>query len=120
MSVEDKYEFLKVENERLQKENYELKTHMEGLEDGFHEVVAGLKAERDILRDALENKTKTTKAIIEMQLEIGNRVEIQFGNSSYVGIICNIDRRGISLTEHEIIFDPDKVMITKLVPEKKG
>ena len=45
MSVEDKYEFLKVENARLQKENYELKSHMEGLKDGFHEVVAGLKEE---------------------------------------------------------------------------
>jgi len=75
---------------------------------------------KDNLPKKVRHQITPTKDIIEMQLEIGNRVEIQFGNNSYIGIICNIDKHGISLTRHEIIFDPEQVVITKLVPEKKG
>lgn len=45
MSVEDKCFYSIVEYQQLQKENYELKSHIESLSDGFHEVIEGLKGE---------------------------------------------------------------------------
>jgi len=45
MSAEDKCEFLKSENEQRRKENCNLKSHIEGLEDAFHEVMFKLEGE---------------------------------------------------------------------------